>query len=85
MLIVNKENVCGETYLYGNFFQQICYSIYILFNKRTRKKRNIYDPQLTGNYTIYSRTRRMHHNQLFHGYVKMKSSTQPKKIETRRP
>ena len=52
MLIVNKENVCGETYLYGKFFQQICYSIYILFNKRTRKKRNIYDPQLTGNYHI---------------------------------
>ena len=52
MLIVNKENVCGETYLYGNFFQQICYSIYGLFSKRTRKKRNIYDPQLTGNYHI---------------------------------
>ena len=61
MLIVNKENVCGETYLYRKFFLQICYRIYIQFSaalQNQRKKRNIYDPQLTGNYTVYTRTRR---------------------------
>ena len=41
--------------------------------KEVKKKRNIYDPQLTGNYDILSNAWRR--AKLFHGYVKMKSYT----------
>ena len=53
-------SVVRHTYI-ESFSANMLQNIFIQFSaalQNQRKKRNIYDPQLTGNYTVYTRTRR---------------------------